>query len=233
MAVSPSSLLSYLKASLGTIVRVCPITDDEIMRIVYNETLPTYSSFFPYYIRINVSPTTDSTDEQGIYRIRTEPNISILGIAEVLREPLNASSGSYFPPYFDSTDIFTFQAAMDLHSMCTVPTTAKFYPPDRVEVFPKYNYMYDFLLKTRCVHPRHLQTIGETMFLQFKKLALYDVRNFIFETVHTLDGLNTAFGNIDLKLDRYQSAEDDRRNLLEEFEKRYLQDAHRKKIFII
>lgn len=231
--MSPSILLGHIKAYMGNITRVIPITDDEIMEIVYQETLPVFSSYFPYFKYITVNVDRDQTERPGVYRIIHEPELTLLGVVEVLRDPIYSSGAPYYMPYFNTTNVFEAQAAADLNSMTTVPTTFRFFPPNIIEIFPKYCYSYDFMVKCMFEHPKHLATITPMMYIQFKRLALLDVKAAIYEMYIMLEGVSTAFGSIDLKLDSFSSAKDERTSLLEEFEKRYLQQAHRKKIIIL
>lgn len=231
--MSPTDLLGHIKTFMGHITRVIPITDDEIMEIVFQETLPVYSSYFPYFKYITVNVDRDQTERPGVYRIVHEPEMRLLGVTEILRDPIYSSGAPYYMPYFNTTNVFEAQAAADLNSMTTVPTTFRFFPPNIIEVFPKYCYSYDFMAKCMFEHPRHLTTITPNMWIQFKKLALLDVKIAIYEMYVMLEGISTAFGNIDLKLDSFSNAKDERNTLIEEFEKRYLQQAHRKKILVL
>ena len=46
---------------------------------------------------------------------------------------------------------------------------------------------------------------------------ILDVKQFLYNTLKLYDGIPTAFGNINLKIDDYQSAEGDRNALLDKW----------------
>ena len=69
--------------------------------------------------------------------------------------------------------------------------------------------------KVACQHDPNGESIEDSCYDSFMQLAMLDVKQFLYNTLKLYDGIPTAFGNINLKIDDYQSAESDRNTLLD------------------
>jgi hypothetical protein len=49
------------------------------------------------------------------------------------------------------------------------------------------------------------------------QLAMLDTKMFLYNTMKLYDGMSSAFGNINLKIDEYQAADSERTGLLKEW----------------
>ena len=124
------------------------------------------------------------------------------------------------------------QMLTDLLSFTDIPDTFEFIPPNKIEVFPKFVDSREFMIVAKIVHPEHLGTIPLSLREQFLKLAEYDIKITMWQILKQIGNMNTAFGNLDLKLEDLEQAEDKRRELLEEWDTRFIREANRKKIYI-
>ena len=232
MSINPSNLLKRIKRRLGTPIRVIPFDDNEIMNIVYDETLPIFSSYYPYFVNKKITANKCLVEgEKGIYRIELEEDLEILGISRVLRSTFYHNYGPVVP--FSSGGLANSQIIADLRSGTENPLSFRFYPPNKVEVFPKMIYNTDLLVTCKCIHPTHLQTIEMKYFDIFYQLAEYDVKIAIWAVLQNVNDINTAFGTINLALDEFASAADKRQELLEKFDMNFLREEGRKKLWFV
>ena len=70
-------------------------------------------------------------------------------------------------------------------------------------------------------HDRSLASITPTSEESFYELALLDVKSALYEIMKHCSDINTAYGNINLKLDDWASADDKREQLLNEWKDSY------------
>jgi hypothetical protein len=230
MAINPSTLLRHIKRKLGASHKPLPMDDEEILDTVYQETLYTFSNYFPYMHNIQTDGVKNKVPgEAGVYFLETD-GLEIIGVAKFLRG-YDFYSGHYHPQYAPK-DFFEGQMYADLRSAVAVPDTFKFIPPNRVEIFPKYTSTHEMMFVVKCVHPEHLGTIPVSLREQFFRLAELDVKISLYQILKMYDQVNTAFGTIELKIDDLEQAEDLRRELLELWDTQYMKEANRKRIYV-
>lgn len=237
MAVNPTSLLRHIKMMLGAPYKVLPISDEDILNIVFEETLYTYSSYYPYFTDIVINGDKDRVpgdENMGIYyldnNVQFGDDLEIMGVARVLRKDGYYTTSLY--PVYRESDFIDIQLATDLSSATQVPDTFKFLEPNKIEIFPKSRTNYSFQVRVKCVHPRHLGTIPLSMREYFFKLATLDVKIALFYMLKNYDQLNTPYGNIDLKIEDYEQAVQEREELLQLFKANYWKESNRKKLWI-
>lgn len=231
MAVSQTSLMRYIKRHLGASHRPLPIDDEEIIEIINDESLVTYSKYFPYLYDITVTPNDAVPGTTGRYFIDVD-GLEVLGIFNTYRTSGNPFLEGFPGQYVNPTDGIQNQLINNLASYTQVPTTFEFLPPNVMEIFPKYIYNENIMVTVKCVHPSHLATIPLSMRDEFYKLCLYDVKIALWHILKQYSGLNTAVGSIDLKIEDYEAAEAERKDLLERWDEHYNKDALRKKIWV-
>lgn len=71
-------------------------------------------------------------------------------------------------------------------------------------------------IKVACEHDVNGETIPDSYYSSFLKLAELDTKVFLYNTLKLYDGMASAFGTINLKIDELQSAIQDRETYLEE-----------------
>ena len=230
-SVNPTMVLKYIKRKLGASRRPLPMTDEEIMDTVFEETLLTFSNYYPYMFPFIVQTDTAKVDGyEGVYFINVGDDMSIIGVSKIFRT--EARMNNIPRNYVADGSMMDMQLMTDIRSATQIPETFKFIAPNKVEVFPKYIRDSNFMLELKLVHPRHLATIPLNLREQFLKLAEYDVKIALYSIMKHDSNLNTAFGSIDLKLEDLENAEDKRDALLELWDTKYIKEPNRKKIFI-
>jgi len=67
--------IRYIHRNLGTKLIIPELSVGEISRIITQESLKTYSKFFPYVLRIPINESLAVSGKPGFYRI---PNLDML-----------------------------------------------------------------------------------------------------------------------------------------------------------
>ena len=70
-------------------------------------------------------------------------------------------------------------------------------------------------------HDKSLASIDETSRESFMELALLDVKSNLYPTLQMYTELNTAIGNINLKLDKWADADSARQELISKWDDTY------------
>lgn len=232
---NPTSLLRHIKMMLGVPYKQLPISDDDILDIVFEESLYTFSTYYPYFTNITIKGETATDPEnQGVFFLDTSEQVGeelvILGVSKMFR-----SNGFYTNsmwPIYREADWVDLQLSQDLASAVQVPDTFKFLPPNKVEIFPKSYSNWDFTIQLKCVHPVSLGTIPPGLRDYFYKLCVYDVKIALFYMLKNYDQLNTPYGSIDLKIEDYEAAVQERQELIELFKSNYWKEPNRKRLWV-
>lgn len=71
--------------------------------------------------------------------------------------------------------------------------------------------------KVACEHDPNGESIPDSCYSSFMELAMLDMKQFLYNTLKHYEGIPTAFGTINLKIEDYQGAEAERNSLLEKW----------------
>ena len=232
---NPTSLLRHIKMMLGVPYKQIPISDEDIMDIVFEESLYTFSTYYPYFVDIVIPESTVTANNgNGVFYLDTSEQVGeeliILGVAKMFR-----SNGFYTQsmwPIYREADWFDMQLSADMASAVQVPDTFRFLPPNKVEIYPKSHSPWQFSVQLKCVHPKNFGTIPPGLRDYFYKLCVCDVKIALFYMLKNYDQLNTPYGNIDLKIEDYEQAVQERQELLERFRANYWKEPNRKRLWI-
>lgn len=225
-SVNPTTLLRRIKRKIGASHFPIPLSDEDILDVIYEETLYTFSTYYPHIEHLKINIKSDLA-HKGIYYIESG-DLEIISVSRMYRG-MGYISGTYLPR---NTNPFDLQLNADIRSMVENPDTFKFLPPNRIEVYPKYIDVTDMLLEVKCIHPIHLNTIKLSMRDPFYELAELDVMISLHKILRNYSNVNTAFGSIELRLEDFEAAEDKRRELLERWRKNFIKEGTRKRIWI-
>lgn len=233
MPISPSMVLRHIKMRLGASHNPLPLSDEDILNLIYEETLYTFSNYYPFMYDITIDGDKYAVPgECGVYIIPVEEKgLEILGISKLFRSE-GYYTGSLYPQY-NTNNFFEMQMATDIASAVQVPDTFKFIEPNRVEIFPKSTSNYNFMLQIKCIHPPHLGTIPMSLREQFLKLCLLDTKIAIWAILKNYNQLNTAFGTIDMHIEDYENAQQERDELLELWKNNFHKEPNRKRIWFM
>lgn len=228
--VTATDCLRYLNRRLGVLRQEIELTEEEIMNVVFKESLITYSKFFPYYYRLGIT-AEDSIGGgySNTYRIPNDDRLEIFNVHKVYLDNMNQFGGSLLPVV---NDPYTSQLLNDYLSSTITPTTFEFKSPNLVTIRPKIEKVGSAMLEIRAVHPRHLKTIGIEMRDEFYELCYYDVLISLYPLRHRFESFNTPYGTIQPFLEAVDSAESNRSQLLESWKEKMLLQSNIKRLWI-
>lgn len=227
--LTPTMVLRYLNRNLGALVQEIELTEDEMMRVVFQESLKTYSKYFPFRPRLQLKKDDLIPGERNIYKIHNEYVLNILNVAKLFPGTFSAYGSPWIP---FSTNPFDSQILADQNSMTITPITWRFDAPNRLTVFPANILFGDLLVEFKCEHPNHLKTIQQNMRDQFLQLCLYDVEISLLPIKKRFASVNTVYGTLEPYMDLVENAKTERENLLKEFETKALMDGLSKRLYI-
>lgn len=227
-----SKVVSSIKMQLGLYAITLPFKDDTgktipaenvILDVLKTTTIPIYSTFVPWVreCEIPVRRLKVINERQHVYQLPASLiQTPILYVLEV-DMPIRNTRGTYgdiAPAYGINRSVqgvVTSQAYMMVAGQMRAEPTFEYMGDNKVKLygFPKT----DLVFKVACEHEPNGETIPDTCFDSFLSLAKLDVKMFLYNTLKLYDGIPTAFGQIQLKIDDYSSAEADREVLLDKF----------------
>lgn len=227
--MTPTMVLRYLNRMLGSVMQELEISEEEMMRVVFQQSVRTYSTYFPYRYRTQITAEHLVTGTNNTYRIPKDDNIEIIGIHNLYLSNM-IQYGSTMTPI--SSNPFENQIFNDFASMTTTPITWKYIPPGELQVFPKIINWNSMTVELKACHPMHLKTIPINMSDQFLQLCLLDVLLSLYPLRHRFATLSTIYGSIEPFTDMVDSAKDERDALLEKWHENLLRDSTAKRIWV-
>lgn len=227
--LNPSIVVQYIERYLGVSLHYLELSPEEVINTVFAFTLPTFSTYYPYFVPHPIRHMEDQVPGRvNAYYINSP--LQVLGVSKILVE--NYMGGSGLPLTIHDNHPIYSQFASDLQSMVVQPITFEWEPPNIVSLYPKTHLLGDFMVELKTVHPNHLATIELGLRDEFLKLALLDVRISLYPMRQRFSSLNTAYGNIELFMDKLESASDDRETLLEKWRENFINHHKRRKIYV-
>ena len=238
-----TKLLNKIERRLGTRQLSLPehLSKDNWVTIINDETLETFSRYFPYCIKVEINQVAD---KKGDYWLIDEDKIGkgvkILGVKDIAwDEPKNNSTfGSYGYGISDwyvqpmcLQDMLTLQNAADNISMFNNGIYIDFEYPNKISLKSSFNYdvtqqWNSFFLNILVKH-MSIQTIAPTKMEAFERLVIADVATFLYEELKYYDGLETVFANVDIKLDDLRSKAEARQEVIQYLEDTYVSFANK------
>lgn len=228
--VTPTIVLRYLNRMLGTLVQELEISEEEMMRVVFQESLPTFSKYFPYRYRMTIT-NENILDKKypNAYLIPNEDRLEITGIHDIWLDNMNQFGGSLLPL---TNDPFQSQLLADQLSMRITPTTFEFRPPNVVIIRPRIYNLGSAMIEVKAQHPKHLKTIPMDMRDQFLRLCLDDVLLTLYPIRHRFENYNTPYGQLAPFFSMVDNAQSDKEQLLEQWKSEFLKQGNVKRIWI-
>lgn len=220
---------------------------DSWANIIMTDTIVTFSRYFPYRFKmlINNETCNKKYDNQKTlwYYIKDEilQGAKLLGIQDIdwmdtstNNSSLGASSvGNYFYPSmgcpmatFES--IVGLQMTADFNSLYNRGIYIDFQYPNHFCLRGIGNTNYDLNSFTVILLVEHssLSTISPTKMEVFERLATADIANFLYQNLKYYDNLETAFVNIDLKINELNDVASKRDQIIEELDQAHVTTAN-------
>ena len=234
-----SHLLKRLKMSLGIYSIKLPVDDNELYKdVIEDTTIPVFSTYVPYEYsmiadlnELRISDRYSVDDSSLISNVYQVPDLfkkqRLTGINNI--RPYIEYNGMMMTSSYETIDSYqvlaTGQGLANLSSAMVPPQTWKFLPPNRFQIFNQVLYNNKVYLDLTYTHSPELFTIPETARESFFNLALLDCKMYLWNALRYYTTVQTAFGQMDLKIDAWENAESDRRDMLREWDESYHLDS--------
>ena len=218
--------------------------------VIKTDTLPTFSQFFPLRMRYICDENT-VTKKDGWYYLKDEiiGNNKVLGVQDIDWQTMGSdnlslsSMANYGYPeiygygYYGMSSLYadqTIGTALNT-SMTSMFTAGNTIYVETEEGNPmKFRLAgisgHDLKIKTFVIwvelEHKDLVTISPTKRTIFEALAQADVANFLAENLKYVDGLETIYAQIDLKLDKLREEANKRDNIIDELKNSYVSYAN-------
>lgn len=226
-----SSFFELLKGDVGIKDVPIPVDDNELVRHFELSTMREFSVRYPVIREVWVTSdeaidmSQRSTSGSLTYIIPEKfwQGTEILDVLGLLPGGYGSEANMYMPNVvLGSADmliesIADIKMAASLGQMMTHAPTWRFDPPDRVTIFNGWasgSYRVELALK----HDLSLATIPAGAFTDLRRLAVLDMKSFLYKKMKRLTNLDTGIGSIDLKIDDWESAEREMQDLLREWD---------------
>lgn len=227
--VTLTMTLRYINRMLGAAVQEIELSEEEIINVVLQESLMTYSKYFPYQYRERITMEDNIGGGYNTYVIPNKDRLEILGVHKVWLDHQNQFGGSILPIVNEPV---TSQLLNDHLSMTLTPITFEYQAPNLLTIRPNMKQIKSALVEVKAVHPKHLKTIPVSMRDQWLRLALDDVLLSLYPMRHRFETLSTVYGSINLFLEMVDNAAADKEALLESWKDNLLRDSKTKRIWI-
>ncbi len=215
-SLNPTEVIRYIKRNIGDVVYdiEAEISDEEMMKTVFQESLVTFSKYFPFKFRVGLREKDEIIRGKNVYTIPNVDGLRIVGVSEVYLSDLNSYNNLAL---MNSTDPVNNQLYADFQSYTQTRITPVFIPPNKVEIFPKLWSSSYALAMIMAVHPEHLSTIDTGLREHFLQLCLLDFLVTLFPIRKRFENIESPYGNISLFLDQVENAKAEREALIEKF----------------
>lgn len=202
-------------------------TENVIMDVIKTVTIPEYSEFVPWIREYDtsISSLKKLDKNKSIYLL--PPFLTITPIKSVISVTLpnqnnRGTYGDIAPAYGINRSVqgvITSQSYMMLAGQMRSEPTWEYLGENKIQLygFPKVVVTF----KVAAEHDESGETIESTCYDSFMSLASLDLKMFLYNTLRHYDGIPSAFGNINLKIDDYNNAESDREALLNEWRDKF------------
>ena len=207
--------------------------------IIKEQSLVTFSRFYPYKIRYPVNSET-TTKKNGIYYLNDEylGDAKVLGILDIDWSDFGSDNlslaqigpyGYYSPGYYGSfpcalDQIMGYKMNADIASLFNLGIYIQYHAPNAFEIRGTGNLdlnLKKFVINVLVEH-RDLSTISPTKMETFEQLAQADVATFLYKNLMHYDGLETVYANIDLKINELEQEASKRETIIEKLNDSYV-----------
>ena len=232
-----SKAVSHIKMQLGLYGVTLPFMDDitkqptptenVIRDVLTTITIPIYSEFVPWIREgtISVDKLKVVDRRNAIYMLPAFLTLTPVKYVSSVSLPYENARGTYgdiSPAYGISRSVqgvLTSQAYMMVAGQMRSEPTFEYLGENKIRLYGYPRVPLSF--RVACEHDPNGESIESSCYDSFMELAMLDVKQFLYNTLKLYDGIPTAFGNINLKIEDYQGAEAERNALLENWRDRF------------
>lgn len=224
-------VIRYINSQLGASVQYMELTDKDMMKIVYQQSVPTFSKYFPFLPLVVLNDDDKIAGTMTSFRIPNPWNLQLLSIHKSILTSSEMYGGGWVGPFL-SNPIDTI-LMNDRLSMFIPPLTVEFAPPNKITVKQNYyNLSGKICIQFEAVHPQHLKSIQPNLRDEFFHLCLDDVLCSLFPMRHRFQNITTPYGSLQPFVEMVDGARQDRAALLERWQMEVLKSGDTKKAWV-
>lgn len=227
-----STLVTRIKMKIGIYGIALPIDnlDEMIMTIITDITRPVFSTYMPWeesmFLDLDKLERIEKTAEYVSYLLPEFTAKKLLYVKDVRYDDRSLSGLGYWGgdiPYLNGVltqQTMISNAASKLMGLTLPKMNFQYRAPRTIYIYnmiATHSLIFDLLFE----HDKSLQTISPTAEESFFKLAVLDVKENLYALIKHYNNIQTAYGNIDLKIDDWANAENERRELLDRWDETY------------
>lgn len=231
-----STLVTRIKLELGIYSIALPIEnpDQFITDIIQNITLRTFSTYCPYVETYRFDLTDlKKLEKHANWETYLLPDIfverEIMQVIDVRYDEADISGIGYWGggiPILHGNMInqaILSNAGLGLSRQTVPKLLFHYYPPRKVQL---YNVLCSsqLVFEIGLMHDKNLNSITTTMEESFHDLAELDVKDALYQMMKHYNEIQTAYGTIQMKLEDWQNAADQRKQLLDDWNNLYQMD---------
>lgn len=227
-----SNIVTRIKLKLGLMAISTPFEniDEVIVEILNTITTPVFSIYQPCKETLHLNTGDlqefDRTDQYHAYYLPEWKNRKLLYVFDVYYDETSMNGFGYYGSIMPMVTGNTFMQAMltNVNAQMTqqvVPKMTFHYEA------PRKLYIYNmfassaFTLDLGFEHDKTLASIDESCRESYMKLALLDVKANLYPTIKMYSEINSVHGNVNLKLDGWENAENEQAELLQRWDETY------------
>lgn len=227
-----SNVITRIKLKLGLINISTPFEnlDDTILTILNDITTPTFSIYYPYKDTLHIHlHDLELLEKDALYEKVLLPDFKtreLLYVFDVKYNNDDLSGLGYYGggvPLLEGNlmnQVMLANAGASMMSTMIPKMTFKFEQPRTLYVYNAFSSC-DLQIELGFAHDKSLASIPETCREEYLKLALLDVKENLYPTLKQYTEISTAIGNINLKIDDWADAENQRRELIDKWDDTY------------
>lgn len=227
-----STIVTRIKLKLGLMAIATPFEniDQTITDIITDITIPVFSIYEPYKESITIHThdleLEDKADYYERYLLPEFRTRKLLYVFDVKYDTGSLNGLGYYGggmPMMQGNlinQMMLANAGASLMNQMIPKLTFDFQPPRTLtiyNIFASSKIVIDFGFE----HDKSMASIPETCRESFVELALLDVKENLYPTLKMYNELQTSIGNVNLRLDDWQNAEADRKELLNRWDDNY------------
>lgn len=232
-----SSLITRIKLQLGIYTIALPFdnTDEVLKDVILNVTLRTFSTYSPYYEKFRFKlQDLKMIERNSNYETYLMPNVfserELLFVRTVEYDESTVTGAGYWGggiPMLHGNILnqaMLANAGMPLVNKLIPKITFKYEHPRKITLWNVYSSSC-LIFDCAMMHDKSLASISPTQEESFYNLAVLDVKDMLYQSLKHYNDVQSAYGNISMKLDDWQSAAADRKQLLDDWESVYHMDV--------
>lgn len=233
-------LLNKIERRLGTKMLNLPdhLTKDKWADVIIEDTLTTYSRYFPNKLRINIDNSWAQKNGYFLIDDKICDSCEIIGVRDIAWDDfahdslkMQGDQGygiyDYLSNNYGLDDIGMLQMRADHTSLFNNGIYIDFIEPNMIKLVNvtgaevhrlTRGFPIDLLVK----HAENLMTISESKMEIFEDLATADVATFLYNELKYFEGIETVYANIDMKLGDLESKASRREDIIATIKENYV-----------